>query len=179
MYLRLASWILRFLALAQHYGLPSHGLDITTSPEVAVWFATNLFEKDQGSGKASYRHLPPEEWPVNPDDWPVVVVCQAVTHSIEPSLHDCHELDSFGFTAARPVAQRARFFQGGHSDHQNRLAEAVVCVLRLAPGDYDTGLTFSDLFPSPSADPAYSAMLEFADTPDFGATLGRFINRFH
>jgi FRG domain len=170
---------LAILALAQHYGLPSHGLDITTSPEVAVWFATHLLQTDQTSGKAAYRKLPPDQWPSNPDEWPVVVVGQAVTNSIQPSLHDCHDLDAFGFAAARPVAQRARFFQGGHSDHQNRLAEAVVCVLRLAPGDYDTGFTFDDLFPAPSDDTAYAAMLEFANTPEFGAELGRHVNRFH
>jgi hypothetical protein len=170
---------LAILALAQHYGLPSHGLDITTSLEVAVWFATNLFKKDQTSGQASYRRLSSQEWSANPEDWPVVVVSQVVTNSIEASLHDCHELDTFGFAAARPVAQKARFFQGGHSDHQNRLAESLVCVLRLAPGDYDTGLTFHDLFPPPSADSAYATMLEFADTPNFGAALGRHINRFH
>ena len=29
------------IALAQHYGIPSHGLDVTTSADVALWFATN------------------------------------------------------------------------------------------------------------------------------------------
>jgi hypothetical protein len=166
------------LALAQHYGIPSHGLDVTTSEDVAVWFATNLFRRDD-AGMAKYIKLTRETWPDDKEEWPVIVVCQTVTQSIGQSLHDCHELTSFGFEARRPGVQNARFFQGGHSDHQNRLAEAVVCIFRLAPGTYATESTFDSLFPSPDDDPAYRLMLRFASSPIFGSTAGRFVNRFH
>jgi hypothetical protein len=109
----------------------------------------------------------------------VVIACQNVTHSIQQSLHDCELLGEFGFEARRPAAQKARFFQGGHSDHQNRLAEAVVAVFRLAPGDYTTHLTFESLFPPPAEDPAYRIMLKFADSKIYGAKHGRYVNRFH
>jgi len=165
------------LALAQHYGIPSHGLDVTTSEDVALWFATNLYHRDD-AGVAKYTTLTPERWPADREEWPVIIVCQTVTQSIEQSLHDCHELASFGFDARRPGVQSARFFQGGHSDHQNRLAEAVVCIFRLAPGTYATQSTFESLFPSPADDPAYRLMLRFASSPIFGSTCGRFVNRF-
>ena len=167
------------LALAQHYGLPSHGLDVTDSIDVAIWFATNVFKTDAETNMASYETLQPEDWPKTPSEWPVVVACQCVTHSIQQSLHDCQELAEFGFASRRPIAQAAHFFQGGHSDHQNRLAEAVVCVFRLAPGTYKTECNFDSLFPDPSRDPAYRAMLEFADSTHFGPAWGRYINRFH
>jgi FRG domain len=167
------------LALAQHYGLPSHGLDVTTSDDIAVWFATSEFRKDPTSGAASYARLHPDEWGSNPSEWPIVVVCQIVTTSIEGSLHDCEELRSFGLGASRPVAQSAKFFQGGHSDHQNRLAEAVVCIFRLAPGEYHTDATFETLFPPPGDDPAYRALLEFAEYPGFSNHWGKFVNNFH
>jgi hypothetical protein len=166
------------MALSQHYGLPSHGLDITTSDEVALWFAVHQYRKD-ATGTASYHRLSPADWPDAPDAWPVIFACQTVTQSIQSSLHDCHELTDFGYEARRPIAQRARFFLGGHSDHQNRLAEAVVCVFRLRPGDYATPCSFETLFPAPGADPAYQLMLDFARSPDFGFIWGKYVNRFH
>jgi hypothetical protein len=166
------------IALAQHYGIPSHGLDVTTSADVALWFATNRYSRND-SRFATYTTLRTEDWPADREEWPVVIACQMVTQSIEQSLRDCQELATFGFDARRPRKQQARFFHGGHSDHQNRLAEAVVCVFRLAPGAYETKLTFDALFPPPEDDPAYRVMLRFASSPVFGPQCGRFVNRFH
>jgi hypothetical protein len=131
------------------------------------------------TGAATHTPLSAEDWPSDRERWPVVLACQNVTLSIQQSLHDCQVLAPFGFDARRPAAQKARFFLGGHSDHQNRLAEAVVCVFRLAPGNYGTESNFDSLFPSPSADPAYDTMLRFASSPIFGPSFGRFVNRFH
>jgi len=167
------------LALAQHYGLPSHGLDITTSDDVALWFATNIYSSEKNSGISSYRAMTPGDWPEAPEEWPVIVVCQAVTNSIQSSLHDCEELEEFGFKAQRPQAQHARFFRGGHSDHQNRLAETVVCIFRLSPNTYNTECDFNSLFPSPDNDPAYQTMLGFSNLPQYKPTVGKLINRFH
>jgi hypothetical protein len=86
---------------------------------------------------------------------------------------------SFTLTDHARLFATQPFFQGGHSDHQNRLAEAVVCIFRLAPGLYPTHSTFESLFPSPEDDPAYSIMLRFAGSPLFGPEWGRFVNRFH
>lgn len=167
------------LALAQHYGLPSHGLDITTSDDVALWFATNIYSSEKGTDISSYQKMTSEDWPKDPEDWPVIIACQAVTNSIQSSLHDCEELEEFGFKAQRPQAQHARFFRGGHSDHQNRLAETVVCIFRLTPNTYTTECDFNSLFPSPDNDPAYKAMLEFSNLPQYKSSFGKFINRFH
>jgi hypothetical protein len=167
------------VALAQHYGLPSHGLDITTNDDVALWFATNIYSSDDGAGISTYRTMTAGDWPKAPEEWPVIIVCQAVTNSIQSSLHDCEELEEFGFKAQRPNAQHARFFKGGHSDHQNRLAETVVCVFRLAPNTYETECDFNSLFPSPDDDPAYKTMLEFACLPEYKSKFGKYINRFH
>lgn len=165
------------LALAQHYGLPSHGLDITTNLDVAIWFATNTYHRGEPFERATYTPLVSSGWAEKETDWPVIIACQCVTNSIEQSLHDCGELKSFGFDAARPRAQSARFFKGGHSDHQNRLAEAVVCVFRLSPSLYTTEATFESLFPPPEKDSAYQLMLDFARQAE--KSVGKFINRFH
>lgn len=70
-------------------------------------------------------------------------------------------------------------FLRGHSDHQNRLAETVVCIFRLTPNTYSTDCDFNSLFPSPDNDPAYKAMLEFSNLPQYKSSFGKFINRFH
>ena len=85
-------------------------------------------------------------------------------------------VSSCRFVAQRPTRQHARFFLGGHSDHQNRLAETVVCAFRLGPGDYETRHTFAELFPSPAEDVAYRVLLDFADW--WPAANGRVL-RFH
>jgi hypothetical protein len=165
------------MALAQHYGLPTHGLDVTTSIDVATWFATNLYNYGKPGEISSYKKMNKDEWPENPADWPIVLVCQMVTNSIGQSLQDCQELSHFGLEAKRPMRQNARFFHGGHSDHQNRLAEAVVCIFRLRPGQYETECSFDSLFPAPDKDPAYKLMLEFSDK--YKNSCGDFINRLH
>lgn len=154
------------MALAQHYGLPSHGLDVTEDLDVAVWFATHTYRKGD-DGLSDYTALRPQDWPSDPTDWPVVAMVQPVTLSLRGSLQNCHELHAFGLSALRPQRQKARFFLGGHADHQNRLAEAIVCMGRLAPGDYGSTLSFEHLFPSTDEDPAYRMMLEFANYQPF------------
>lgn len=154
------------MALAQHYGLPTHGLDVTRREDVALWFATNKFVKG-ADGRTSCQFLEASDWPEERDSWPVVFVHQCVTNTVKASLQDCLDLAQFGFRALRPERQEARFFLGGHSDHQNRLAETVVCIFRLRPGTYKTDMTFDWLFPKPADDSAYRLMLEFASIPEF------------
>ncbi len=164
------------MALAQHYGLPSHGLDVTDDLDVAIWFATNKWAPGP---PANYRSLGSDDWGGDPTGWPVIFACQQVTHSLGWSLQQCKELGEFGMHALRPLRQKASFFLGGHSDHQNRLGEAVVCAFRLKPGDWATVCTFNSLFPPPEEDPAYAALLRFAEIPEFSGLGAAKVARYH
>ncbi len=42
---------------------------------------------------------------------------------------------------------------GAHGLHRNGLTEALVCVPRLAPAQYNTQHSFTSLFPPPQEDP--------------------------
>jgi hypothetical protein len=163
------------MALAQHYGLPSHGLDVTSDLDVAMWFATNRYISE---GQLS-RYEPFGSWTDDSANWPVIFVCQQITNSLIGSLQDCHELDMYGVPALRPQRQRASFFLGGFGDHQNRLAEALVCVCRLKPGFWPTSVSFEELFPAPSEDPAYRVMLDFADRWEFLHLESSQVARYH
>ena len=164
------------MALAQHYGLPSHGLDVTSDIDIALWFATNKWSPGP---PATYTTMSPSAWGLDSDKWPVIFACQQVTHSTGMSLQGCRELEAVGLGALRPVRQKASFFLGGHGDHQNRLGEAVVCTFRLKPGDWTTRATFEELFPPPDVDPAYAAMLRFAELPQFKSLGADQVARYH
>jgi FRG domain-containing protein len=149
------------IAFAQHYGLPSHGLDVSRDIDIAVWFATHALSIGSDAA-AEYRPREEVGWPARRELSPVVLVHQVVTHSVAASLQSCTLLEEFGLSARRPVRQAAEFFFGGHTDHRNRLAETLVCVLRLEEGDYRTGHAFDALFPRPEHDDGYRIMLDFA-----------------
>ncbi len=166
------------MALAQHYGIPTHGLDITTDASVAAWFATHTFHRDS-HGKCSYRKISASKWPTDPMLWPMIYVCQQITHSVQASFRDCTVIEDFGLVAARPLAQSGKFFLGGYSDHQNRLAETLICAFRLKPSHYTTGHSFDLLFPSPLEDPAYQIMLDFARHPELNPHGVQIVNCFH
>jgi len=166
------------MALAQHYGIPSHGLDVTTNAEVALWFATNKYEVNS-QGVASYSNLNISDWNLDNSKWPVIFVCQTVTNTIRPSLHNCLELSDCGITALRPIRQNAKFFLGGHGEHQNRLAECVVCIFRLKPENYISPTDFNFLFPPPEDDKAYRLLLDFSANTYFHSMGSKKVNRFH
>jgi hypothetical protein len=106
-------------ALAQHYGFPTNGLDVTTNLKVALWFATNKF--NISNGLSSYSLMSQADWLDNKDSWPIIYVFQTILNTSIPSLQECHELTKLGVNALRPERQSAKFFMGGHGDLLNRL----------------------------------------------------------
>jgi hypothetical protein len=153
------AWDIGVMSIAQHYGIPTHGLDITSSVEIAAWFATNRLVKSENAARR-YERLSNADWPRDPRDFPVVYFVSPVTHSITPSITELHSLSELGITALRPERQKALFFTGAHTIHKNRIAEALVCAIRLRPGDWDTGLSYECLFPSETGDDVYALMLD-------------------
>lgn len=168
-----AAWDLAVMLLAQHYGVPTHGIDITEDLDVALWFATNRFTP-LSAGTATYRSLTQDAWPEGPEEWPVIYVILPVTHSLKNSIRDVDALSPFKIDALRPRRQAAAFFMGAHGLHRNRLAEALVCVLRLAPGAWNTQVDYTSLFPSEKEDESYAWMLDLKEryaTGDIGQFL--------
>lgn len=162
-----ADWDIAVMAIAQHYGIPTFGLDITSSLNVAIWFATNKLNF-YSDGTADYKPIKEEDWPQDPKQWPVVYMIQPVTGTIIPSIRNIdigniEELTNLGINALRPERQHAFFLMGSYGVHQNRLAEALVCQVRLKPGKYETGLTYKYLFPDPENDHLYKFMLDLRE----------------
>lgn len=166
------------MALSQHYGLPSNGLDVTTNLDVALWFATNQYKSNE-EGFSYYQKIDSTYWTDDKKSWPIIFVFQPVLNTAIPSLQTCKELNQLNIRALRPERQSAKFFLGGHSDHQNRLAESIVCAFRLKPSDYQTVVNFDYLFPKPQEDIAYAEMLNLEKIEMFEGIIDGKANKFH
>jgi hypothetical protein len=134
------------MALAQHYGVPTYGLDVTRSARFGWWFATHAF--DSRTGKYS-SHTVPKDAPLH--SRPVVYVFRS-WHSVE--------LGDLGLIATRPDAQAGVFLHGSWGMHGNICAEDLIAVVVLG---HDVGVCvepLKTLFPGPTDDPVYGELLD-------------------
>jgi len=151
------------LALAQHYGLPTSGLDVTDRLDIALFFALMKFEKPRASNRANYtrqtnfEHLP-------------------VLYLLFPPESQQFEYERFrveGFPRGRPDAQSARFMHMGWGHADNACAERIFLALYLDPeGDYDPIPSPRQLFPKDGDDP-FASFLECVNTRLLPAALKR------
>lgn len=134
-------------AVAQHYGVPTYGLDVTASPEMAWWFATHNFESTQGV--ARYRL---HTWQaLNQEEWPVVYIFRTPHYVVlsELGLPRCE----------RPPAQKAAFVFGGWGPHGNLCAADIVAAVVLSPEVGVKRMPVEAVFPSPRSDPMYNELM--------------------
>lgn len=150
-------WDLMVMALAQHYGVPTHGLDITTDLNVALWFATNQWYSYEYKGKkyAWYKELA-RNYKKDINDYPVIYIV-----STDNSLkRDLDQVEFAGFKALRPKRQGAFLHFGGWGLHSNICAEEVVAAIHLSKNVEISNLPKAEeLFPSPEEDDFYKDLL--------------------
>jgi len=133
------------MALAQHYGIPTYGLDVTRSVRFAWWFATHTFDTSTGG------YMPLIVDPHVPlHSRPVMYVFRS-QHSVE-----LRDLDLF---ATRPQAQEAVFVHGSWGLHGNVCAEDLIAILILGGDIGVCDEPLDRLFPKPSEDPVYQQLL--------------------
>jgi hypothetical protein len=142
------------LALAQHYGLPTSGLDVTDRLEVALFFAQMKYEKPAGGYNATYmRNIDSSRMPV--------------LYILFPPKQQQFDYEGYrpkGFPCGRPDAQAARFMHmaWGHAD--NICASRIFLALYLDPaGDFGSIPSPEDLFPKTDTD-LFAGFLERART---------------
>lgn len=143
------------MAIAQHYGIPTYGLDVTTSIKMAWWFATHHF-----SSSGTIVRYTPHVWSgFDWNYWPVIYVFRI---GIGPSLS---KLD---LPAKRPERQDAVFIKGGWGPHGNICADDLLAVIVLAPEIGAAPGEPADIFPPPLQDPMYAELLKLKErlTPD-------------
>lgn len=142
------------LALAQHYGIPTYGLDLTGELAVATWFATHA---STTTPRGTYRFDRVTKWGPTPDVWPCVYFL----------LVDEANYGHFGIgdllktTAMRPQRQHAFLAFGGWGWNANSAAELLRVAVYLSPefADPDAVPNCPALFPRCDEDPFYDFLL--------------------
>lgn len=138
------------MAVGQHYGIPTYGLDVSESLDAAWWFATHRF-KENGSKARYIAH----DWSALPlPKWPVIYVFWTGT-SVGIS-----ELE---LPATRAGRQGAHFLQGAWGLHGNRCADDLIAVIVLAPEVGVAPGATATLFPKPDDDPLYDELLKLKE----------------
>lgn len=141
------------LALAQHYGLATSGLDVTNNIEVALFFARMRFERSGGPFRS--RYVPNEK----PDSFPVIYILAA-------DERQQFEYDRFNdmIPKSRPTAQSARFLHFGWGAAKNACVHRIFLALYLDPdGDFGPFPDPRKFFPSETEDRFARHLLFAAD----------------
>lgn len=154
------------LSLAQHYGLPSMGLDLTDQVDTALFFALHRFAR---TSERRLQVMPSEGSPVLyllllPERF-------CVEHArARPRI----------FPRGRPDAQGAWFSHMGWGYRQNQCAEYLVAALYLDPdGDFGPLPRAEDLFPTSEDDPFGSLLEAVLAEPWASPTLRRYLEQLY
>lgn len=147
------------LATAQHYGLPSVGLDLTSDIRVALYFALHRFQTDPKTGVMSVRRATEEDDPV--------------LYGLGVFANDLIEDEKIAPTwlgCARPRAQSAFFFATAWGDSDNRAADRIYVAARLKGHiSWECPIGTPEAFPPTSKDDFLSFLLRarerFCDLP--------------
>jgi hypothetical protein len=129
------------MAMAQHYGLPSVGLDVSPDIDVALFFALRKFTATSTPFEYQYKDIK-EVKPSNP----------SVIYLIAPTEH--MQLNYFDFKPSiipflRPDKQAARFMHTGWGLSKNFAASRLFMAFYLNPdGDFGEIREPEDLFPT-------------------------------
>lgn len=159
-------WDFVVMGLAQHYGVPTLGLDLTHDLETAVWFALNRYftHSVDGMQKAWYRPI---------DDWesatsPVVYVVE-VDGTLMRNLSEA--VNDLAFPVPLRVQRQSAYLHyGGWGLQANACAEDVRMAVFLESGFERLPTPVSRLFPGSHEDLFYGKML-WART--VATTIGR------
>ena len=136
-----------FSTLLQHYGLYSPVLDLTTDPEIALFFATQKFGRD--GGRCRYKFVGS-----NDRQAIIYVVYQDKNEALQYQRTKMLE----AFDPQRPKRQSCVII-GSNGYAMNLAADYLLAAIRL---DFDMAapgrLTATDLFPPDSEDPLLATL---------------------
>jgi hypothetical protein len=140
-------------ATAQHYGLPSIGLDVTSDLSVALLFALHRFEVDKTTGLTNISRVGAEAEPV--------------LYSLgvfQNDLFDDALLAPSSLQCKRPQAQSAFFMGTGWGLSQNRAAERIFVAFKLKNHtDWKLPRQVESLLPTRMDDGFLDFLLEIRD----------------
>lgn len=140
--------------IAQHYGLPSVGLDLTDDLNNALWFASNNYSIT--NGKAEIKEL-------NDDDEPIVYIFKFPVRAVSQ-----YQVTKPNFTGniSRPDRQKAWFAHVGWGYAKNQAALFLEMALKVPPLKKTTTEQTRYLFPSKEEDEILKIILNLKNKFD-------------
>jgi hypothetical protein len=167
-----SSYSLRLFAyaLAQHYGLPSPGLDATNRLDVALFFALTEIKSDS-KGNSRYYICKSK----SSKSEPAVIYLFAPKSRFELNYDECRPK---GFPITRPDAQSAHFLLSGWGLNRNSCARNLFMALYLDPnGDFGDIPIACELFPERQKD-SFGEFLEYMAQKPLPNSISRFLGDF-
>ena len=137
-------------ATAQHYGLPSVGLDVTHDIDVALFFALHTF-KTSVEGITTVTRAPSSASPI----------VYGLGGFTDHELFDDEMLAPRRLLCTRPSAQSAKFFATGWGHAPNNAAQRIYVALKLVGHEaWKFDIQPSQYFPRPQDDEFLRFLLE-------------------
>lgn len=137
-------------ATAQHYGLPSVGLDVTHDIDVALFFALHTFKTSVEGITTATR--------ATADAAPIVYGLGGFSNH---ELFEDEKLAPSRLLCTRPAAQSAMFFSTGWGHAPNNAAQRIYVALKLVGHEaWKFDLQPSHYFPKPQDDEFLRFLLE-------------------
>lgn len=146
--------------LLQHYGCPTPFIDVTSSIDIAHWFATHKFQ-----GNDSDELFSEYQWSsMSSDEWPAIY-CFILCPDFQPII-DSSRLNE-GATSLRATRQNCGLLGGGGLLARNYAARYVGLKIRLHPDlAKQSKLNVDDLFPGQDEDPVYRELKKYESLCD-------------
>lgn len=167
-------WHLSVMAMAQHFGVPTDGLDVTESAEIAMWFAFHSL-KSNNDGYSAYHQLD-IDWRQDQDRRPILFILAPEKIEHRQSFFSLRELGMPGLHIERPRRQKGVLFSGADTSERNRLALCLLLAVELGPNISVPKLTEKQLFPGPNEDPACQLMHRMNERY-FDTAIGPFLDK--
>ena len=156
-------------SILQHYGLATHYVDLTSSAEVAAWFALNEYKPRvmQFIGTAM-RSIPQAKYERLTEGIGNILVLAFPNQEELRQREYLIDLTHLPDTFARPHRQSG-WLMFDHPPVKPNPTDYWVATIEIDRSKFETGLSMRDVFPGQKDDPAYGRMLSlpFVQTPAY------------
>lgn len=155
-------------ALLQHYGLPTHFVDLTADVQTAAWFATHKYETSQRmyAGSSLRVYTTANYTPLDVGTGYVLVLRFPDPESLK-AARQLFDLSILPEACARPLAQSGWLLYD-HPPVRPQPSEFWIATIELDRTGFKSARNVAQLFPPPHRDKAYGRLLAapFIQIPD-------------
>lgn len=146
-------WEVTAMAIAQHYGVPTYGLDLTSDLDVALWMAQYAASPYTVDGQPRCWLKPVDRASAHP----IIYFVSSISKDTDLRPHELP-----GLASLRQQRQSAHLHFGGWGFHTNLCAEEVVAGVFLE-AEIPAPQAVGWMYPRPEEDPLFECLLALRD----------------